>query len=705
MEKLTQKKQNRLAFEKSPYLLQHKDNPVDWFPWGKEAFRKAAREEKPVFLSIGYSTCHWCHVMEKESFEDEEVARVLNEHYVAVKVDREERPDLDHIYMTVCQALTGQGGWPLTVFLTPEQKPFFAGTYFPKRSKWGRPGLLDILKQIKEKWVNDREHLNDLAAELTRLIQRREAGQGGELTKEVLERAYEWLKDRFDLLFGGFGAAPKFPSPANLLFLLRHCRLNGQVEALAMVEKTLSAMYKGGLYDHIGYGFARYATDRQWLVPHFEKMLYDNALLAYAYLEAHQVTGSPFYARVAEEIFTYVLREMTSPEGGFYSAQDADSEGVEGKFYVWMAEEVERVLDREEARAFCRLYDITGEGNFAGRSIPNLIQSGLDESAVLFNVLEKTKEPRQKLYREREKRIHPHQDDKILTAWNGLMIAALAKGAQVLRSPAYANAAVKAAALIRERLRSPKGRLLARYRDGEAALPAYLDDYAFLVWGLIELYQATFHPDHLAEAVDLAGQMIDLFWDQEGAGFFFSGKDTEQLIARPKPIEDGALPAGNSVAALNLLRLAHLTGNRRFADLASRQREFFAREAQRFPQACAFFLTALQFSWGPPKEIVVAAKTPEQEQEAKEILANLQKKFLPEAVLLYRPPGEQADRLQEVVPFLGPYGPVDGRAAVYVCANYTCHAPVIGWAQVQDLLKTGPLPGTGPREAGKLQPE
>jgi len=685
MEKMNKKRQNRLAFEKSPYLLQHKDNPVDWFPWGEEAFRKARREEKPVFLSIGYSTCHWCHVMEKESFEDEEVARVLNEHYVAVKVDREERPDLDHIYMTVCQALTGQGGWPLTVFLTPEQKPFFAGTYFPKRSKWGRPGLLDILEQIKEKWVNDRDHLNNVAEEITRLIQRRAGGQGGELNGEILEQAYGWFQDRFDPLYGGFGEAPKFPSPHNLLFLLRHYRLTGQQKALAMAEKTLLAMYKGGIYDHIGYGFARYSTDRQWLIPHFEKMLCDNALLAYAYLEAHQVTESPFYARVADEIFSYVRREMTSPEGGFYSAQDADAEGVEGKFYLWTAEEVEEILGEPEGKAFCRLYGITGEGNFEGGSIPNLIKSGLDESSILVNVLEKSARLRQKLDQERKKRVHPHKDDKILTAWNGLMIAALAKGTQVLQNPAYAAAAAGAAAFIWGRLRSPEGRLLARYRDGEAVLPAYLDDYAFLAWGLIELYQATFDPDYLQKAVELTGQMISLFWDEASAGFFFSGKDAEQLIARPKPLEDGAAPAGNSVAALNLLRLAHLAGNQRFADLASRQMEFFARDVERFPQAYAFFLTALQFALGPPKEIIVVAGPP-QEQEAKGLLENLQKKFLPEAVLLYCPADERGARLKEIAPFLGQHKPVDGKATVYVCANYACQAPVTGWAQLQKMI-------------------
>ncbi|MCK9364511.1 MAG: thioredoxin domain-containing protein [Syntrophales bacterium] len=686
---MDEKSQNRLALEKSPYLLQHKNNPVDWFPWGEEAFLKAKGEGKPVFLSIGYSTCHWCHVMEHESFEDGEVARSLNDHYVAIKVDREERPDLDHIYMTVCQTLTGQGGWPLTIFLTPEQKPFFAGTYFPKRSKWGRSGLLDILEQITEKWTADRKRLSALAEEITTDIQRQAYEQpGNSLTADVLEKAYEALQQRFDPAYGGFGEAPKFPSPHNLMFLLRYSRMTGKPEAQtsAMVGKTLLAMYKGGIYDHVGYGFARYSTDRQWLTPHFEKMLYDNALLAYVYLEAHQAMASPFYARVAEEIFAYVAREMTSFEGGFYSAQDADSEGLEGKFYLWTAEEVERVLGKQGGMAFCRLYDITGEGNFEGANIPNLIRNGPGESASLFNLLEKMKAPREKLYQERKKRIHPHKDDKVLTSWNGLMIAALAKGSQALQNPAYAAVAAKAAGFIWERLRSPEGRLLARYRDGEAALPAYLDDYAFLAWGFIELYRATFNPDYLQKALELTEQMISLFWDEKSAAFFFSGKDAEKLIARPRTLEDGAVPSGNSVAALNLLRLSHLTGEQRFGDFVSRQMDFFAGDVKRFPQAYTFFLTALQFALGPPREIVVMAGN--EEQEAKEILQALQKKFLPETALLCCPPGEQTARLKAIAPFLEQYEAIDGKATLYLCTNYACQAPVTGREQMQKIIDT-----------------
>jgi len=492
--------QNRLVYEKSPYLLQHKNNPVDWFPWGEEAFVRAREEGKLIFLSIGYSTCHWCHVMERESFEDEEVAWFLNRHYISIKVDREERPDIDHIYMEVCQAMTGQGGWPLTVVMTPDKQPVFAGTYFPKRGRWGKPGLLEILKQIQEKWEVEKEKIVGVGMRVTEAIQLRQFSSGEDLSKATLDQAFQQFCNSFDPVYGGFGPAPKFPTPHNLMFLLRYWKMTREHEALAMVEKTLAAMHNGGIYDHIGFGFARYSTDREWLVPHFEKMLYDNALLAIAYLEAYQVTGNNRYARVAREIFTYVLRNMTSQEGGFYSAEDADSEGEEGKFYLWVPEEIKGILGEEEGEYYCRLFGITQEGNFEGRSIPNLILSCTDERAGLLKIddqellgmLELVEESRRKLFIEREKRVHPFKDDKILTAWNGLMIAALAKGSRVLNNPEYSRAAARAVEFIWQKLRRQDGRLLARYRDEEAAFLAYLDDYAFLVWGLIELYEAAF---------------------------------------------------------------------------------------------------------------------------------------------------------------------------------------------------------------------
>ncbi len=686
-------RQNRLAFEKSPYLLQHKNNPVDWFPWGEEAFARAKAEDRPVFLSIGYSTCHWCHVMEKESFEDEEIARILNGHYISIKVDREERPDIDHIYMAACQAMTGQGGWPLTVIMAPDKKPFFAGTYFPKRSRGGWPGLIEILEQVREKWETDRERIAQIGDKITEAVKSQNIPEAGELSADTLHLAFQQYRDRFDPVYGGLGSAPKFPAPHNLMFLLRYWKMTGAHEALSMVEKTLSAMHNGGIYDHIGSGFARYSTDREWLAPHFEKMLYDNALLAVAYLEACQVTGSKRYARVAKEIFTYVLRDMTSPEGGFYSAEDADSEGEEGKFYLWTPAEIKEILGGEEGDSYCRLFDITEEGNFEGRNIPNLIACCTAERAAMLRIddaeltglLELMEEPRRKLFAARKKRVHPHKDDKILTAWNGLMIAALAKGSRVLREPRYSRAAGKAAEFIWQRLRRRDGRLLARYREGEASYPAYLDDYAFLVWGLLELYEATFEIEYLSRAISLTEQMMDLFWDQENGGFFFYGEDGEKLIARPKELYDGVMPSGNSVAALNLLRLARLTGRSDFETLAGRQLKAFAGEVRRLPQAYACFLMALQFALGPAREVVIAGS--KDDEGVKQMLSAVNEAFLPETVLVFYPEGEAGEKSTEIIPFLRGKHPVEGRATAYVCENYTCRAPITDVRQLLAALK------------------
>lgn len=560
---------NRLAKEKSPYLLQHQYNPVDWYPWGPEVFKRAVSEDKPLFLSIGYSTCHWCHVMERESFEDEEVAAVLNAGYISVKVDREERPDLDHLYMTFCQAMTGHGGWPLTIIMTAEKKPFFAGTYLPKESRMGIPGLLELLKKVAELWREDRDKLVQTGDELTEYVARQLfEPQTDRLSAEVLDYAFEELATYFDPVYGGFGSAPKFPSPHNLLFLLSYHRYKAEPQALEMVEKTLEQMYKGGIFDHLGFGFARYSTDQKWLVPHFEKMLYDNALLAIAYLDAYQITGKSLYRDVAEKVFGYVLREMTSPEGTFYSAEDADSEGVEGKYYLWTPAEVEKVLGEEAGTAFCRIYDITEKGNFAGSNIPNLIGKALEKLSRNTNDGGSSHEQcRQKLLAARAKRIPPFKDDKILTGWNALMIAALAIGSRVLEEHAaeYLGLAEKAFAFLRQRMVNAEGRLLARYRDGEAAYPAYLDDYAFLVWALLELYQSTGRAAYLEEALFWNEQLLSLFGvrdKREGTlHLYMTGSDSEDLLLRPWEIYDGALPSGNSVAAWNFLRLADFTGN------------------------------------------------------------------------------------------------------------------------------------------------
>lgn len=668
---------NRLIKEKSPYLLQHAYNPVDWYPWGEEAFAKAKAEDKPIFLSIGYSTCHWCHVMERESFEDEEVAALLNKHFISVKVDREERPDIDQIYMTACQAMTGQGGWPLTVLLTPEKQPFFAGSYFPKQSRYGRPGLMDILAGIAKGWQQSRSQLLELAHELVTAIQRQEQHSPGRLKEDVFHKAFQNYQRSFDSEYGGFGSAPKFPAPHNLMFLLRYYRKYQQPAALAMVEKTLQAMYRGGIYDHIGFGFSRYSTDELWLVPHFEKMLYDNALLAISYLETYQVTKNPLYKQVAESIFTYVLRDMTAPEGGFFSAEDADSEGVEGKFYVWTPQEVIDVLGQQDGAKYNRHYDISPRGNFEGHSIPNLIRADLADEELAY--LQQHCRPL--LFSHREKRIHPHKDDKILTAWNGLMIAALAKGAQVLQRDDYRQAAAKGVEFIYQKLFNQQGRLLARYRQGEAAYPAYLDDYAFLIWGLLELYRASFEENYLRQALELTDRMIELFWDEQQGGFFFYGKDSEQLIARPKELYDGAMPAGNSVAAFILVQLARLTGEERLQHYAQRQLHTFGGTVADYPNAYAFFMLAALLQATAPLEIAIIGDRGQ--ADTRDMLLQVQTKFLPEATVMYSAQAQAHSKW----PLLQNRERVGGQTTAYVCKNYSCHPPVTDAKQLSQLME------------------
>jgi len=672
---------NRLAGEKSPYLLQHAENPVDWYPWGEEAFLKANKEDKPIFLSIGYAACHWCHVMAHESFEDEEVARLLNQHFVTIKVDREERPDIDKIYMHVCQSLTGSGGWPLSVFMTPEGKPFFAGTYFPKSSRLGIPGFMDVLKQIDAMWKNDRASILRSSEAITGAIQ---PGSDSEkstqpVSVKTLKKGYTQLARVFDPGWGGFGASPKFPTPHNLTSLLRWHKRSGDAEALEMVEVTLNAMRNGGIFDQIGFGFHRYSVDSKWLVPHFEKMLYDQALLALAYIEAYQVTGKAEFGQVAREIFTYVLRDMTSPEGGFYSAEDADSEGKEGLFYVWTPQEVKKYLGDKGGDLFCRFYGIVEGGNFEeGLSIPHkripfqafATRGGLDVQE-LETILE---EARKKLFDVREKRIHPLKDDKILTSWNGLMMAALAKGHQVLGDQAYADAARKAADFISKNLKTPEERLLRRYRQGDAAYPGYLDDYAFLVWGLIELYEATFEVSCLEEAVALNRAMIDIFWDKQGGGLFFTGKGNEQLITRSKDLYDGALPSGNSIAALNFLRLGRMTGNVELEKRADELTRAFSRQIQEQPMAYAQMLNALGFMIGPSQEVVIAGDPALETTQA--MLDVVRSKFLPNKVVLLHPGGSDGRRLVAISSFLKDMVSAGNQPAVYVCEQYACQTPI-----------------------------
>jgi uncharacterized protein len=682
---------NRLSNEKSPYLLQHANNPVDWFPWGEEAFRKATTEDKPIFLSIGYATCHWCHVMERESFEDEEVAGLLNRYFVSIKVDREERPDLDHIYMTVCQALRGSGGWPLSVFLTPDCKPFFAGSYFPKSARMGMPGFSDIILQLGHLWKNQRAKVIQAGEEITRAVQpKKPQATGGEaFSLSVLEGAYEQLRKAFDERWGGFGQAPKFPTPHHLTFLLRWHRRHPESEALAMVEKTLVAMRHGGLFDQIGSGFHRYSVDQRWLVPHFEKMLYDQAMLAIAYTEAFQVTGKQEYRQVCREIFEYVLRDMTDSQGAFYSAEDADSEGKEGLFYVWTPQEVKAVLGEEAGNTYCRFYGITSEGNFEDHlSIAHISEPDAGAAQEPRGDAEKQKllleDAARKLFAAREQRIHPLKDDKILTSWNGLMIAALAKGYQALRDPLYLHAAARAADFILSSLRQESGKLFRRYRQGEIAHQACADDYAFLIWGLIELYQAGFGVRYFEHAIRIQQWMLDRFWDEEEGGFFYTAHDGERLILRDKEIYDGAVPSSNSVAALNLLRLARMTGNTTWEEKGVRLFQAFFQLVADYPSAYTQFLHAVDFALGPGLEIAIAGDL--DRESTQKMVESLHAPFLPNRVLIHSRKPEEAERLVALAPFAADLQSNNGEPTVFICENYACRIPITNRDELQRVL-------------------
>ncbi|HQL35171.1 MAG TPA: thioredoxin domain-containing protein [Bacillota bacterium] len=674
---------NRLITEKSPYLLQHAHNPVDWYPWGQEAFDKAKAEDKPIFLSIGYSTCHWCHVMERESFEDKEVAEILNKNYIAIKVDREERPDIDHIYMNVCQVLTGSGGWPLTIIMTPEKAPFFAGTYFPKRARMGYPGMIEILEKIIESWRTEKESLLNASEQILEHIRSDSAADSAvELDVETAGKAFKGLEGSFDSEYGGFGRAPKFPMPHNLRFLLRYWKATNDPNALQMVEKTLISMYRGGIFDHVGYGFSRYSTDRIWLVPHFEKMLYDNAGLAAAYLEACQATGKEQYGEVARQIFEYVLRDMTSPEGAFYSAEDADSEGVEGKYYVWSPKEITNILGEDAAVEFNGYYGLSDDGNFEGKNIPNLLHNKAAFENIRKNPLEGH---RKKVFEAREKRIHPYKDDKVLTAWNGLMIAALSIGARVLDNMEYAVAAERAVRFIGSKLIREDGRLLARYREGEAAYPGYLDDYAFLVWGLIELYEATFKAEYLKLAADLNRDMLKYFYDEENGGFFLYGSDSEQLIVRPKDVYDSAMPSGNSVAAMNFLRLGRLTGDADLEEKAYKQLKAFGGIIKDHPMGYTNMLSALLFINGKTSEIVIVGSR--RDDNAKRMIKSINSHFNPFTVVLFKDSDETGDEITSIAPYTEAQGMVDDKTTAYVCENFACMAPITDLQEFENALK------------------
>ncbi|GAB6138610.1 thioredoxin domain-containing protein [Halanaerobaculum tunisiense] len=676
-------KTNNLINEQSPYLLQHAYNPVNWYPWSEEAFQRAQKEDKPVFLSIGYSTCHWCHVMERESFTDKEVADILNENFISIKVDREERPDVDDIYMSVCQTMTGQGGWPLTIIMTPDKKPFFAGTYFPKEAKRGRPGLLQILNKIKKAWINEREELLESSEKITDIIkQENQNQQPQDLTttklEDIVETGVTSLKNSFDSKYGGFGRAPKFPSPHNLMFLLRYWKTTEDQEALNMVEKTLDSMQQGGIYDQIGFGFSRYSTDDKWLVPHFEKMLYDNALLAMVYLEAYQILDKKDYAQVAQEILTYISRDMTSEEGAFYSAEDADSEGKEGKYYLWTPEEIKKVLGNKKGQEFCQTYNITQNGNFKGQNIPNLIGTNKSKSEI-NNQFATAKE---KLFEARETRIRPDQDDKILTGWNGLMIATFAKASQVLEKEEYYTIAKEAAQFIWDNLRRAEdGRLLARYRQGEADYLGYVDDYAFFIWGLIELYEAGFNPDYLEQALTLNRDLIHYFSDQEAAGLYLYGDDGEKLITRPKRIRDGALPSGNSIATLNWLRLAKLVEDEELQEMVREQVEYFYQQLQQRPSAYTAFLMSVLFIQEVGQEIVIVGQSITEEFE--EMINFTQQEFMPFSTTVVK---EEEVNITDTVPSSSSYKQIENKPTAYICQNFSCQSPVTTVKEFKELV-------------------
>ena len=689
---------NRLAKEKSPYLLQHAQNPVDWYPWSDAAFAKASKEDKPLFLSIGYSTCHWCHVMERESFEDEQVAELLNDTFVCIKVDREERPDIDSIYMTACSMMTGSGGWPLTIVMTPDKKPFFAGTYFAKHTGYGRIGMLEMIPRIKDIWQNRREEVLQSTEKIIEILQQQNrASPEVALDQKILHDAFSELTNRYDSVNGGFSKSPKFPTPHTINFLLRYWKMTGDDQAMSMTGNTLTAMRLGGIYDHIGFGFHRYSTDEKWLVPHFEKMLYDQALLAIAYLEGYQATGNPLFKQTAKEIFTYVLRDMTAPEGAFYSAEDADSEGVEGKFYVWNFKELEEFLSPDEFNHIRTTFNVKAEGNFhdeatgkkdganifyLAKPISELSTDSTKSSAELIIAHEIIRE---KLFNIRKKRIHPYKDDKILTDWNGLMIGALAMGARVLDNTDYLKAAAGCAGFILTTMRESDKKLLHRYRDGESAVNGLLCDYAFLVWGLLELYETDFNPQILQEAVSLNELMLDLFWDEDEGGFFLTPEDGESLLIRPKEIYDGALPSGNSIALSNLLRLERMTANKELGSKAKLVIQAFSGTLKEVPSGYTQFMASLYFSLSATTEIIIVGDP--QAEDTREMLSIIGSTFSPIAITLVKDSTADNKILSKLAPYTTNYTSLNGKATAYVCRNYSCESPTSDPEKLKKFLQ------------------
>lgn len=663
---------NRLADESSPYLQQHADNPVDWYPWGEEALRVAEAEDKPIFLSIGYSACHWCHVMARESFEDEQTAEILNEHFVSVKVDREERPDLDRIYMGAVQALTGSGGWPMSVFLTPDGKPFYAGTYFPPSPRYGMPSFQQVLRTIVDAWRHRRHELMEGGERVVESIERQmdARGQEQELERDALARAFRSLRRDYDKAHGGWDGAPKFPQPMIVEFLLRYHHATREPEALRMVVETLDAMARGGLYDQLGGGFHRYSVDAHWLVPHFEKMLYDNAQLARAYLHGWQVTGEPFLRAVAEETLDYVVREMTDPAGGFYATQSAESEGEEGKFFVWSAEELEGVLG-EQAEPFMALYGVTRRGNFEGQNILTFSGTWEERQAMV--------EARRRLFEAREARIRPERDEKVLTSWNGLMLAAFAEAGEVLERGDYVAVAERNASFLLSELRTDEGRLLHTWRDGVAKGRGYLEDYTHLVDGLLALYRATFAPRWYAAAEELTEFMLAHFGDPEG-GFFDTSDAHEELVTRPRSLQDSAVPSGNSMAAWVLLRMGQLGVEPRYTETARRVLRQVQPLLARYPLGFGEWLTALDYALAHTREIAIVGDLEDADVQA--ALEICRDGYRPHQVLAVGDPNEAP----VVVPLLQNREQIAGRATTYVCEDFVCREPITELEKLEAML-------------------
>jgi len=702
---------NRLIHQKSPYLLMHAHNPVDWYPWGQDAFEKARREQKPIFLSVGYYTCHWCHVMERESFSDPAIAEIMNRSFVSIKVDREERPDVDRIYMSFVQATTGSGGWPMSVFLTPELKPFFGGTYFPKDDNYGRPGFRTVLTRIADAWQKDRGKILRSADQVTQALQQyvnADLGDTNNLREAVLDKTYQQIKSSYDSTHGGFGAAPKFPRPVVFNFLLRYYARTGQKDALEMTLKTLSEMARGGIHDHIGGGFHRYSTDPVWHVPHFEKMLYDQAQLVISYTEAYQITHDPLFANTARDILEFVLRDMRAPEGGFYSALDADSlieagkpKYGEGAFYVWEARQIEQVLGRPAAEIFAFYYGVEPSGNvpaaqdfqgeFKNKNILHQRHT-IAETAKRFDKSEREiqaqlEEARKRLFAVRASRPHAPLDDKILTAWNGLMISAFARGGEVLDEAKYVSAAQTAAQFIHSRLYDPKsGKLTRRYRAGETAVEGFLDDYAFFIQGLLDLYEASFDVRWLSWAIHLQEKQDQLFWDSKNGGYYTTSGADPALLMQTREDYDGAEPSPNSVAAMNLLRLSQMTDRKDWRNKADKAFAVFSPRLEKFPEALPQLVAALDYSLSKPKQIIIAGQPDAADTRA--VLRLVYERYIPNKILMVADGGQGQKQLAQWLPFIQGVTRKEGRATAYICENYVCKLPTADLQVVARLLKT-----------------